>query len=54
MYLQEKGLLKPFYKEFRKTYKKDNTGITQLEKITGKSLEVLDSDLLDYMNSFKQ
>lgn len=54
MNLQEKGLLKPFYKEFRKTYKKDNTGITQLEKITGKSLDVLDSELLEYMNSFKQ
>ncbi len=54
MYLQQKGLLKDYYINFRDTYKKDNTGITQLEKITGKKLDEIDKELLDYLNSFKE
>lgn len=54
MYLQEKNLLKKFYKDFRKTYEKDNTGITQLTKITGKSIDELDKELLEYVDTFKQ
>ncbi|HMQ78984.1 MAG TPA: hypothetical protein PKE39_06725 [Ignavibacteria bacterium] len=54
MYLQEKGLLQKYYKTFRDSYKKDKTGITQLEEITGKSLKTLDEELLDYIKSFKQ
>lgn len=54
MYLQEKGFLEKFYKTFRDSYKKDNTGISQLEDITGKSIQTLDEELLDYIKSFKQ
>ena len=54
MYLQEKGLLEKYYKTFRDSYNEDNTGISQLEDVTGKSLKTLDSELLDYINSFKQ
>lgn len=54
MYLQEKGLLQKYYKTFRDNHKKDNTGITQLEEITGKSIKTLDDELLDYIKSFKQ
>jgi hypothetical protein len=54
MYLQEKGLLETYYKAFRDSYDTDNTGITQIEDITGKSLKTLDEELLDYIKSFKQ
>jgi len=54
MYLQEKGLLEKYYRAFRDSYSADNTGIQQLEDVTGKSLKTLDSELLDYINSFKQ
>ena len=54
MYLQEKGLLEKFYKTFRDSYNKDNSGIRQLEEVTGKSLKTLDNELLEYIKSFKQ
>ena len=54
MYLQENGFLEKYYKTFRDSYKKDNTGISQLEDITGKSVKTLDEELLDYIKSFKQ
>jgi len=54
MYLQEKGLLEKFYKTFRDNYNKDNSGIRQLEEVTGKSLKTLDTELLEYIKSFKQ
>jgi len=54
MYLQENGLLEKYYKSFRDTYSKDNTGIKQLEDVTGKSIKTLDEELLDYIKSFKQ
>ncbi|NOS84801.1 MAG: hypothetical protein HOP31_06650 [Ignavibacteria bacterium] len=54
MYLQEKGLLETYYKAFRDSYDTDNTGITQIEDITAKSLKTLDEELLDYIKSFKQ
>jgi hypothetical protein len=54
MYLQEKGLLEDYYKLFRETYHKDNTGITQLENITGKQMHTLNEEYYDYLMSFKQ
>lgn len=54
MYLQEKGLLDKYYSLFRDTYDKDNSGISQLKEITGKSLEELDEEYLTYIKSFKQ
>ncbi len=53
MYLQEKGLLVDYYKLFRSTYKKDKTGISQLEKITYKDLKELNDELLRYIKSFE-
>ena len=53
MYLQENGLLKKFHKHFRDTYSSDNTGKSQLEKITGKSISELDSDYVAWVKTLK-
>lgn len=53
MYLQEQGLLKKYYKHFRDTYKDDNTGITQMEKITGRSISELDADYVTWVKTLK-
>lgn len=53
MYLQEQGLLKKYYKHFRDTYISDNTGITQMEKITGKSISELDADYVAWVKTLK-
>ncbi|MBS1493110.1 MAG: hypothetical protein JST55_06355 [Bacteroidetes bacterium] len=54
MLLQEKGLFEEYYKSFRDNYSDDHTGIKQLEKITGESIEKLDAELVEYIQSFKQ
>jgi len=53
MYLQEQGLLKKYYQNFRDSYNDDNTGIKQLEKITGKSISELDADYIAWVNTLK-
>lgn len=53
MYLQEKGLLKKFYKEFRNTYSNDPTGITQIENITGIKLNTLEKDYVNWVKGLK-
>lgn len=53
MYLQEKGLLKSFYKHFRDTYSEDNTGIKQTEYITGKKLSELEKDYLEWVGTLR-
>ncbi|HMQ81069.1 MAG TPA: hypothetical protein PKE39_16805 [Ignavibacteria bacterium] len=53
MYLQEQGLLKKYYKHFRDTYNSDNTGITQMEKITGRSISELDADYVAWVKTLK-
>ncbi|MBZ0202446.1 MAG: hypothetical protein IT281_02950 [Ignavibacteria bacterium] len=53
MYLQEAGLLKNFYKLFRDTYGEDNTGKTQIEKITGKTLNEIDQDYVKWVSALK-
>lgn len=53
MMLQQEGKLYEFYKLFRDTFSSDKTGISQLEKITGKTLDTIDVELLDYIKSFK-
>jgi hypothetical protein len=52
MYLQQKGLLKDYYRSFRDTFVKDKYGISQLELITGKSIETLNDEVLEYIKSF--
>lgn len=54
MMLQHEGKLYEFYKLFRDTFNTDKTGISQLEKITGKTLDTIDAELLDYIKSFKE
>lgn len=53
MYLQENGQLKKFYKLFRDTYRDDNTGKTQLEKTTGKSITELDGEYVNWVKTLK-
>lgn len=53
MYLQENGLLKKYYKLFRDTYNEDNTGKTQLEKVTGRSISELDGDYVSWVKTLK-
>ncbi|MEO8512412.1 MAG: hypothetical protein ABI543_02510 [Ignavibacteria bacterium] len=54
MYLQENGMLDKYYRNFRDTHENDNTGISQIKEITGKSLVELDEEYLNYIKSFKQ
>jgi hypothetical protein len=53
MYLQEQGLLKKYYQNFRDTFNDDNTGIKQMEKITGKSISELDADYVAWVKTLK-
>jgi hypothetical protein len=53
MYLQEKGLLKKYYKAFRDNYSNDNTGKITLEKIAGKNLNELDKDYVEWVKTLK-
>jgi ribosomal protein S17E len=52
MYLQQQGLLKEYYKTFRDTFNEDRTGMLQLMRVTGKSIETLDAELENYLKSF--
>lgn len=52
MYLQSKGKLNEYYTSFKTTHKKDETGISQLEKVLKKSLKEIDEDYLEYVKSF--
>jgi hypothetical protein len=54
MYLQEKGLLYEYYLSFRDSFERDETGIKQLENVSGKKLSELDEELKEYIQSFKQ
>ncbi|MBN8568256.1 MAG: hypothetical protein J0M18_01390 [Ignavibacteria bacterium] len=54
MLLHEKGLFEEFYKSFRDNYSKDRTGIKQLEKLTGMTVDKFDEELVEYIKSFKQ
>lgn len=53
MYLQEKGMLKKFYKLFRDTYSEDNTGKKQIESVYGKTLTELETDYLAWVKTLK-
>lgn len=44
LYLQEQGLLKTYYREFLVHVRKDPTGSTTLEWVTGKKLDVLERE----------
>jgi hypothetical protein len=53
MYMQEKGLLKKFYKSFRDGYTNDKTGISTIEKTFGKDLKSIEKDYLDWVKTLK-
>lgn len=48
LYLQEKGLLKEFYTSFRDGYKEEKTGARALEKVTGKRVEDLEQEWIEW------
>lgn len=52
-YLQEKKLLKKFYKNFRDNFEKDKTGKTQLEEITKMKLVDLDFVFIEWVKALK-
>ncbi len=52
MFLQQQGLLTDYYKQFRDSYNTDKSGISQLEKITGRPISQLDKELLEFIKSF--
>lgn len=53
MYMQEKGVLKMFYKTFRNNYIDDNTGKIFLEKIFNKSIDEIDIDFVNWVKSLE-
>lgn len=53
MYLQEKGLLKKYYKTFRNNYSSDNTGITYAEELLGKNITAIDTDYKSWVLTLK-
>jgi hypothetical protein len=52
MYIQEMGLLSRYYKEYKNTFNEDETGITQLERLTGKPLDEIDTELVEFIKNF--
>lgn len=53
MYLQQQELLERYYKLFRDTFINDETGITQLEEVTGKPLSQIEEEYIEFIKSFK-
>ncbi|MCI0472827.1 MAG: hypothetical protein L0Y76_04505 [Ignavibacteria bacterium] len=53
MYLQEKGMLKKYYKKFRDNYEKDNTGISFAEEILNKTIKDIDKDFKSWVLTLK-
>lgn len=52
-YLQEKNLLKKFYKTFRDNYEKDKTGKTYLEEVTKMKLADLEYTFVEWVKTLK-
>jgi len=52
-FLQQKNLLKKFYKTFRDNYEKDNTGKKFLEEITKMNLSDLDYTFAEWVKTLK-
>ncbi|MFH1422892.1 MAG: hypothetical protein ABIH42_09315 [Planctomycetota bacterium] len=50
-YLQEKGLLVRFYKEYITDFSKDSTGITTIERLTGKTLNEFEKEWLEFVKA---
>lgn len=53
MYMQEKGVLKKFFKTFRDNYSDDNTGKKFMEQIFGKSINEIDSEYVSWVKTLE-
>ena len=53
LYLQEKHLLQPFYKEFKAGFEKEKTGVAALEKVCGKKLAELEAEWLPWVGKLR-
>lgn len=54
MYLQEKGLLKKYYKTFRDNFSADNTGISFAEEILNSQISSIDTEYKSWVLTLKQ
>lgn len=48
-----KRAFEKFYRQFRDTYNEDKTGKTQLEQITGKKIDELDTEYVSWVLTLK-
>lgn len=53
LYLQEKNLLKKFYKTFRDNYSSDETGKKFLEQVFEKKIDEIDKDYVSWVKTLK-
>jgi hypothetical protein len=53
MYIQEKDLLKSYYKQFRDNFEEDKSGKKFLEDLLNKKLKVINTDFLQWVNTLK-
>ena len=49
MYLQDKGILKKYYKKFRDNFTKDETGISFAEEILGDTILNINKDFKSWV-----
>jgi hypothetical protein len=54
LYMQEKGVLKIFYKNFRDRYNEDNTGRIFLEEALNEKLKVIEKEFVDWAKKLKE
>jgi hypothetical protein len=53
MYLQEKNLLKSFYKLYRDGFSSDNTGKSFIEKLFAKDINTVDNEFINWAKTLK-
>ncbi|MGH2574370.1 MAG: hypothetical protein ACRDFC_01580 [Ignavibacteria bacterium] len=53
MYLQEKGLLKKYYRQFREKYGEDKTGKKFMEELLNKKLDEIEEDYIKWVGGLK-
>ena len=53
LYLQEKGMLKDFYKKYKKGYKDDKSGVKSLEAVVNTSLDEIEKDWKGWVAKLK-
>lgn len=53
LYMQEHGVLKKFYREFRDGFKKDETGKKYLEQVFGKGIDEIDKEYIQWVKTLR-